>query len=343
MGAFGLNASILDSANLAWKLGLVAQDKARLEALLPTYSSERRSHAVRIIETSGKYLRFVCGSELAVVNLRDPTSIDEEKQRRHNESEPVTHQTGGAEGTEEQEEENPGSTPPSDRKALDQELCFLADFFKHNGQFLLGTDCQYSASVISPASSIDHDENQQVNGQHLPIGVRNGVRAPNPRVCFSASQTGYLYDKLVGPPRFHIVLFLSSLTGHEVLKQAKSFSHGMIQEGFYKRFGGPRLFNLVVVVKCLPFEFEARRQSESSSLKGLEPLWSVATVVFDDRAPDDDAHTTWGVNHATGGVVVIRPDLWVGITTFPSEMGKIISYFEAFLTLHDVDTFSGPA
>lgn len=41
MGAFGLNASILDSANLAWRLGFVAQNNARIDALLPTYSGER--------------------------------------------------------------------------------------------------------------------------------------------------------------------------------------------------------------------------------------------------------------------------------------------------------------
>jgi phenol 2-monooxygenase len=46
MGAFGLNASNVDAANLAWKIGLVGQNKARLEALLPTYSVERRLHAV---------------------------------------------------------------------------------------------------------------------------------------------------------------------------------------------------------------------------------------------------------------------------------------------------------
>lgn len=63
MGAFGLNASIMDSANLAWKLGLCALNLAKPSILLPTYDTERRAHANRIIRVSGSYLRFVCNSD----------------------------------------------------------------------------------------------------------------------------------------------------------------------------------------------------------------------------------------------------------------------------------------
>ena len=29
--------------------------------------------------------------------------------------------------------------------------------------------------------------------------------------------------------------------------------------------------------------------------------------------------TIWGVDHAKGAIVVVRPDLWVGMSAFPSE------------------------
>ena len=77
MGAFGLNASILDAANLAWKLGLAARGKAKVDAILPTYNGERRQHAVRIIEVSGTYLRFICGSDLNVPDLRNVQALDD--------------------------------------------------------------------------------------------------------------------------------------------------------------------------------------------------------------------------------------------------------------------------
>ncbi|KAI8932346.1 hypothetical protein NX059_010539 [Plenodomus lindquistii] len=78
MDAFGLNASIMDAPNLAWKMGLVAQNKAKLETLMSTYSLERRKHACCIIETSGEYLRFVCAVDLDIANVR---SLGEESNK----------------------------------------------------------------------------------------------------------------------------------------------------------------------------------------------------------------------------------------------------------------------
>ncbi|KAI1495528.1 FAD binding domain-containing protein [Biscogniauxia marginata] len=310
MGAFGLNASILDSANLAWKLGLVAQNKAKLEMLLPTYGAERRAHAVRIIETSGTYLRFVCGSDLQVPNLRD--------------AENVSHSGSNGNATGNGETESSANLVSYGEKRSaetnrEEDLQFLADFFKANGQFLLGVDCQYDTSVVSPALP-----GYKKDLLDAPLRVKNGVRAPNIRVCFSDEETGYIYDKLAGPPKFHLILFLSSFTGQGVRRQATSFAQGMHQ--FYNRFGGPARFNIVVIVKCMPFEFEERKHAPE-----LEPLWNKATVLFDDRAPDEDAHTAWGAHHGKGGVAIVRPDLWVGMTAFPSETQKIATYFDSFL------------
>jgi phenol 2-monooxygenase len=66
----------------------------------------------------------------------------------------------------------------------------------------------------------------------------------------------------------------------------------------------------------------------------LEGLRNHATVVFDDRAPDQDAHYWYGVNHARGGAVIVRPDLWVGTSAWPEDVGKMESYFEGFLMLN---------
>lgn len=53
MDAFGLNASIIDASNLAWKIGLIARSRAQLASLAPTYDRERRLFAQRIIKVSG--------------------------------------------------------------------------------------------------------------------------------------------------------------------------------------------------------------------------------------------------------------------------------------------------
>lgn len=310
MGAFGLNASILDAANLAWKLGLAAKGIAKTDVLLPTYNDERRQHAVRVIEVSGTYLRFVCGSDLHVPNLRDIELL--------NRGEP-----NGVNGKSHQKVAGMtnGQKPKEAQKAAD--LDFLADFFKTNGQFLLGVDCPYDPSVIT-------QETSNSLGHRPPLRVKAGVRAPNPRVCFATGETGYLYDKLGGPARFHLVVFASSLTRIEVQHKLRVFAEALQDPaGFYRRFGGSRLFNIVLVAKLMPFQQQELPSSASELLDILRN--EGAQIVFDDRAPDDDAHTTWGANHAKGGVAIIRPDLWVSMTAFPDETDVIAKYFEGFL------------
>lgn len=337
MGAFGLNGSILDAANLAWKVGLVAKDKARLDVLMPTYNSERRKHAVRIIEVSGSYLRFVCGSVLPLPNLRDLDALKADDERRallsNGSGEPVVKLTNGhaeskitstTNGTK-QNSEVDGHHGPGNSQAEDLE--FLGGFFKAHGQFLLGVDCPYDESAVaSPSTDLS-----PASGAPPAIRVKNGVRVPNPRLCFSSAESGYLYDKLAGPPRFHLVLFASSLAGTEVRRRVDAF-FGYLNspESFYARFGGSDRFHVVVVLKMLPFEWhEANEDAGLTAIRDALPAGT--TVLFDDRAPDEDAHTAWGANHLTGGVAVIRPDLWVALTAYPDEMEAVSGFFEGFL------------
>ncbi|KAK4236296.1 FAD binding domain-containing protein [Achaetomium macrosporum] len=95
--------------------------------------------------------------------------------------------------------------------------------------------------------------------------------------------------------------------------------------GFYRRFGGQERFGVVLVVKGMPFEVDDALGPD------FAPLRKVARILYDDRAPDEDAHTTWGANHRQGAVAVIRPDLWVGFSAFPSETERIAQYFGGFL------------
>ncbi|KAI1324238.1 FAD binding domain-containing protein [Xylariaceae sp. FL0255] len=343
MGAFGLNASILDAANVAWKVGFAAKGKAKKDMLLPTYNGERRQHAVRVIEVSGTYLRFVCGSELHVPNIRDVEALNRESNGQALEivsnGETNGHTNGVTNGhTNGHLSNGHGHNPdfykdnkqrkPADIESEDFEevkkadMEFLGNFFKTNGQFLLGVDCPYGPSIIRPSIS---------DSTTRPLSVKPGVRAPNPRVCFGTEETGYLYDKLAGAARFHIVVFASSLRGKQIQKRLRSFVDAVRDPaGFYRRFGGSETFNLVVVAKLLPFELQAL---EPSAVELIDLLRNegAAQVLFDDRAPDEDAHTTWGASHATGGVAVIRPDLWVGMTALPDQMEAVRDYFAGFM------------
>ncbi|KAG0128100.1 putative Phenol 2-monooxygenase [Tuber indicum] len=293
MGAFGLNASILDASNLAWKLGFCANNQASIHKLLPTYENERRRHAVRIIETSGVYLRFACNSTLPPVNLKGV-------------------------GTDPREDElNRPEKPDPAAGEENEDIAFLKRFYAQNGPFLLGVDAAYGNNVLNPPRS---------TSPH-PAVVKNGVRAPNPRVCFSQTKTGYLYDALAGPSKINIIVWGSDLEG-PIRKRLVAFAKALADPvSFYNRFGGAERFNIVLVAKDTPLEAAPKLAKGSD----LAPFREIGTVLYDDRAPDEDAHTCYGVDHAKGAAVVVRPDMWTGISAFPNEVDKLAEYFAGFL------------
>ncbi|KAI0872293.1 FAD binding domain-containing protein [Hypoxylon argillaceum] len=342
MGAFGLNASIIDGANLAWKIGLAAQGRAKTDALLPTYNSERRQHAVKIIEVSGTYLRFVCGSDLHVPDLRNVEDLNERMPKgadgyatnsTENEGRAVNggNSNGyltngrGENGNLYKDSKSTGKVACQKLKESGREesLEFLSNFFKSNGSFLLGVDCPYGKSVIRP---------EPIESATRPLSVKPGVRGSRTKSArLFCCRTGYLYDKFkIGPAaRFHIVVFGSSLCGRQIQNNLRSFADMLrAPKGFYQRFGGASMFNIVLVAKLMPFEL-GNLPPKATELVDL--LRGEAEVVYDDRPPDEDAHTTYGVNHAKGGMVVIRPDLWVGMTAFPDETDRVADYFAGFL------------
>lgn len=357
MGAFGLNASILDIANLGWKLGLAAKGYCKTSQLLPTYTSERREHAARIIKVSGDYLRFISGSSEEVPDLSNLEALRDTDDNGTDSSKSTPNGVNGVNGhigdqvnghKNEQNNDHSnhhtnGNTNAHDKGHTNGQvnggnklsshadaLAFMNDFFKNNGQFLLGVDCTYDQSVVTQ-DNIGVDL-MQSHGHPVCLKVRSGVRAPNPRVCHSTNETGYLYDPMAGPSRFHLVLFASSLSSSSVRLQVNAFVAALRDPcGFYRRFGSSVNFHIVLVVKLLPFEY-AELDASKNEFGFLATLKDIgATVVFDDRSPDESAHTTYGVNDATGAVAVIRPDLVMGTACCPGETDKLQKYFEGFL------------
>ncbi|EFQ95145.1 hypothetical protein PTNB73_04506 [Pyrenophora teres f. teres] len=295
-GAFGLNSSIYDAANLSWKLGLSIQGAARPEILLPTYDSERRVFANRVIRVSGAYLRFVCNTKQPLAQLR---GLGDELEV-HQEDLPVL------DGTTEADQH------------------FLRSFFGRNQQFLLGVEDPIVESAICPPDTPSSPN----KGIPPPTSLHNGVRVPSPRVCFGPASSGYLYDAMLGVARFHILLFASDMQTVVRTHLVRFARDALAPAGFYARFGGSERFNILLVTKAVPGEAEALLNGDPA----LEQLKKRATIVYDDRAPDEDAHYWFAVNHARGAVVVARPDLKVGISAWLDGSETISNYFGGFLT-----------
>ena len=118
--------------------------------------------------------------------------------------------------------------------------------------------------------------------------------------------------------------------------QLKAFSSAL-ENGFYTEYGKKEVFNIVLVTKCLRFEIEERLAD-----RGLAAFRETATVVFDDRSPDEDAHYVWGIDHSKGAVVVVRPDLWVGMSAYPNQPTELDGYFRQFLLPVKAEANSAP-
>ncbi|KAF2678716.1 hypothetical protein K458DRAFT_435570 [Lentithecium fluviatile CBS 122367] len=295
LGAFGLNSSIYDAANLTWKLGLSIQGAARPEILLPTYDSERRLFANRVIRASGAYLRFICNIKQPLAELR-----------------------GLGDDLEVHKEDLPAldGTTEADQR-------FLRSFFGRNAHFLLGVEGPIVESAICPPDT-PSPTNIRIPP---PTSLHNGVRVPNPRVCFGPASTAYLYDAMPGVARFHILLFASDMQAVVRARLVRFAEHAFAPMGFYARFGACERFNVLLVTKALPREADALLKGDPA----LKQLRQRATLVYDDRAPDEDAHNWFAVNHARGAVIVARPDLKVGISAWLDRSEALSEYFGGFL------------
>ncbi|ORY66533.1 FAD binding domain-containing protein [Pseudomassariella vexata] len=296
LGAFGLNSSIYDAANLSWKLGLAARGFASPSKILPTYDAERRIFANHVIRFSGAWLRFLSQLDLPLAALR-----------------------GMGDDLEVHDQEMPplGTMSPDDARG------WLRRFFGKIPRFNQGLGIPSVDTVLSPA--ISEEEMKKRKGRRV-VSLINGARAPNVRVCFDAAKTAYLYDAMMGVGKFHVLIFTSDLQGHVRERLGLLSTQGFAKGGFFNKFGGKEMFNVVLVTKALPHDADDLLRDEE-----MKSLAEVSTVVYDDRAPDEDAHYVYGVNHARGGVVVVRPDLIVGMSTWPENTGAVDKYLSSFL------------
>jgi 2-polyprenyl-6-methoxyphenol hydroxylase-like FAD-dependent oxidoreductase len=69
VGAQGMNTGLQDAYNLAWKLALVIQKRAK-ESLLDTYTSERESIAKKVIRSTNNVFRLVTSQHFLIRSFR---------------------------------------------------------------------------------------------------------------------------------------------------------------------------------------------------------------------------------------------------------------------------------
>ncbi|RYP78080.1 hypothetical protein DL771_000773 [Monosporascus sp. 5C6A] len=178
---------------------------------------------------------------------------------------------------------------------------WLMNFFGRNAMFLLGVDGARVDTELSPAVKVNGHEPK------VPVAVLNG-------------------DAIPGVTKFHILAFASDLRSPVRKRIAQLSSEWFAPRGFFSRLGGHERFNVVLIVKALLHEADELLEGPE-----LENLRNVVTGVYDDGRSDEDAHFWYGVNHARGAVVVVRPDLAVGTSASPEDTAAIDEYLSRFL------------
>ncbi|KAL0959585.1 hypothetical protein HGRIS_011295 [Hohenbuehelia grisea] len=325
-GAFGMNTGVMDAHNLAWKLALLCRGKARPGVLLDTYDHERRNNALRAVRTSARYLRFVGNCTFqnldGSANEASDADADADKAAADDDLAEAELESGVSE---------------------DKHVAFFRSFAKENTRFLIGLDVDYAENAL----------NRTIR-PGVATGVRQGYRAPDPRVALGRSTSGRLYDSFGRVDQFTVLVFAGGLLGAQAeeglarldryLASPKSFFNVYNRGGSAVGFRTQGLFKLVLVVRATPSEAAKRVYSQGG---GRYPfLAAYAQVVFDEQLPavssavepkgvifGGDAHGIYGVDAKKGAVVIVRPDTFVGtaVGLGEGEIEELETYFDGFL------------
>ncbi|KAL3458759.1 phosphatidylethanolamine-binding protein [Aspergillus heterothallicus] len=122
----------------------------------------------------------------------------------------------------------------------------------------------------------------------------------------------------------------SSSTGPSAKTTGIVLAKGFPKEEILSTFGGKNRFNIVLAVRSGSHEATSLLGPQTGEQDNLKAPHEHATVVFDDGVPDENAHYRYGVNHARGAVVAVRPDLVVGLNIWAEKFEEIDRYSDSF-------------
>ncbi|EJU03739.1 hypothetical protein DACRYDRAFT_21209 [Dacryopinax primogenitus] len=273
----GMNASMNDSHNLAWKLAHVLRGWASPD-LLKTYELERRKYARDLINFDKKLADLFSGKAVSPGN-----------------AEGVTHQE-------------------------------FQGLLQSMGGFTSGIGIQYIPSLITDATS-----------QSLAEGLVIGQRfVPQEIIRIADSRPFEIQDLLVSDTKWKVVFFVGD--PKEVREYAVVTAVGeYLQEekSFLRRFT-PKGAAKDAVFTILTVSSTAKDDADYTDIHpGLRTHWSRAftdDIAIDEKA-GGTAYRVYGIDPASGAVVVCRPDGYVSFVCALEDVtkGRLEEYFGKFM------------
>lgn len=305
-----MNTAFLDALNLAWKLHAVEAGFAD-RSILKTYEPERRGVAENLLAFDNKYARLF--------STRPPAASEVTAASQNH-------------GNTEQEDDNE-----------------FVKTFKESCEFTSGYGVAYGPNEINwsadhhPAQSplINPKGSKLITGRILKIA--NVTRIVDANVVHLEQEV-----PLNGSFRIFVFAGLPSKTA----KALRDLEQGMtLRRSFFSEYLRPDISSVSFLERHNPHShfftfcvvFAARRADIEISrdvpgVLGRYREHVYADDQWDRRVPDAPAaaHAKMGIDPNTGGVVVVRPDGYVGVVVSLAEgsgtVDALNEYFGAFCT-----------
>ncbi|KAJ3558697.1 hypothetical protein NM688_g764 [Phlebia brevispora] len=194
--------------------------------------------------------------------------------------------------------------------------------FQTFGEFTSGIGIHYGPSAIV------NPEYQSV-AKRLTIGKRI---LPHVFVCAADGRPYEIHDLLPADTRFKVLVFAGNTSQEAQMQRVREFADMLTRkDAFFERYGKSdpsRLFNLLIISST-----SVDGTDHVGLTKAFRSHWS--KVFVDDRTmyghSGGNGYEEYGIDHATGAVVVVRPDGYVGMATPLKGVSELDAYFSGFM------------
>ncbi|KAK4232407.1 putative monooxygenase [Podospora fimiseda] len=313
----GMNVSMQDSYNLAWKVGLVAKGICK-PSILSSYQSERRRVAKDLIEFDHKFARLFSGRPASDVMDAEGVSMEEFKD---------AFLKGNLFASGLSVNYGPSNLVVKPGNPAEQ-----------------GDGSTRSSLLEGTPHNLTEEEfaKKQALASGLPVGMRfNSFKVLN-QAC---ARPWHLQERLKLDGRFRIVLFAGNILAPEQKQRVQTFCDKLDAPTSFLRRATPKDDKIDSVVEILTIHSAKRTETEllRDFPEILHPFdahngWDYNKVFVDDVSYHEgfgDAHTNYGVNKERGCVVAVRPDQYVGWIGELEDFEQLTNYFEGCLLLRD--------
>lgn len=285
----GMNTAFLDGQNLAWKIHHVESGFAN-RSILKSYESERRLIAEKLLDFDASYAKLF--------SQRQPSTHEVNQLSKHT-------------SDSEQQEDNE-----------------FVKKFKESCEFTSGYGVAYNPNIINwskehPTASNPLFLSKEQGGTTLRTGV---ILKPSTVIRVADANVVHLEQEvpLNGSYRIYIYAGIPAKTQHALrdfnaaLKKKDSFLSTYLRpdvsrvDQHEQHNPHSHFFTFATIFNASRPDIEIRELLPDILARYYDHVY--ADTVFDVRAPDAKAssHTKMGFSEEDGGVVVVRPDGYVG-------------------------------